>query len=303
MLRRLFAVSVSTAGVLFSLPSAGLSFTNLYVFGDSLVDSGNTHDLALAFGQPDPTPAAAGYYDGRFSNGPTFADVVNVAIEGTYIDNRTDGGENYGYGGARARNNGDSLPDLQAQVSQFNSTVGGVADPGALFLLDGGGNDAFDILSGANRSATISAVATAVSQSVLTLQGLGAQNILFVGVPIAGGDRQLAVDMNNAILAALPSGVLFFDSIGFIDAVVANPAAYGLPSDIIFGTRCLGSGFADPEGPPTCNHFALFDNIHPTTQFHQAWGDQLIAALVPEPGTGSLVALGLVCFAARRRVA
>ena len=60
-----------------------MPYTGVYVFGDSLVDSGNALKLANLYGDltfsdlPDGTPSAAlGYYDGRFSNGYTFADLL-----------------------------------------------------------------------------------------------------------------------------------------------------------------------------------------------------------------------------------
>ena len=65
---------------LVSPPAA--AFSNLFVFGDSIVDAGNTHDLAIAFGVTDPTPAASGYFDGRFTNGLNPADVLSLSITG-----------------------------------------------------------------------------------------------------------------------------------------------------------------------------------------------------------------------------
>src|SRR4030095_6974926 len=85
-----------------SLPAAALSYSNLFVFGDSLVDTGNTQPLVVGLGGADPTPAAAGYFDGRFANGINFADVVNIADGEGSIDHRLAGGDNFAYG-ARAR--------------------------------------------------------------------------------------------------------------------------------------------------------------------------------------------------------
>jgi hypothetical protein len=67
------------------VPSAAfaLSFGNLVVFGDSIADQGNTQALVKGIGFPDPAPAAAGYYGGRFTNGINVADVVHQRIEGT----------------------------------------------------------------------------------------------------------------------------------------------------------------------------------------------------------------------------
>jgi hypothetical protein len=74
--------------------------------------------------------------------------VVNLAISGVNSDNSLAGGRNFAFGGARARNDGAGVPDLAAQVAQFSASVGGVANPNALYLINVGGNDVFDILAG-----------------------------------------------------------------------------------------------------------------------------------------------------------
>jgi outer membrane lipase/esterase len=143
--------------------------------------------------------------------------VLNVAIEGVQSDNSLAGGDNFAFGGARARNDGTGVPDLAAQVSAFNAAHGGVADPNALYLVNVGGNDIFDILANPGNAAAITnAAVAAISTSVLTLQGLGAQHILVMGIgdvgspPSANGfevqGRNASIALNNGILANLPAG-------------------------------------------------------------------------------------------------
>src|SRR4029453_12504788 len=92
-------------------PSWALSYSNLFVLGDSLVDAGNTQALVLALtgGATDVTPAAAGYYNGRFTNGINPADVMNLAVEGSQSVKSWVGGDNFSFGGARARTDGDFI--------------------------------------------------------------------------------------------------------------------------------------------------------------------------------------------------
>jgi len=85
-------------------------------------------------------------------------------------------------------------------------------------------------------------------------------------------------------------------------AVGANPAAYGLPAGINQTNACLGSGTPNPNGPPTCTNYVFFDTVHPTSVVSQVIGSSLLAAIVPEPGTASLIAIGLVAIGIRRRV-
>src|SRR4030095_3969095 len=66
-----------------------MAYTGVYVFGDSLVDSGNVLKLAKLYGDltfsdlPDGAPTTElGYYDGRFSDGFTFADLLANKVVG-----------------------------------------------------------------------------------------------------------------------------------------------------------------------------------------------------------------------------
>jgi phospholipase/lecithinase/hemolysin len=319
--RLLASVAVLSLSILVASPSAALtSFDNLFVFGDSIVDTGNTQTLILAAtgGATDVTPAAFGYFDGRFTNGINPADVLNLAVEGTNADGSLAGGDNYAFGGARARADADIVPDLSIQVSTYLGNTGGVAGPSSLYMINVGGNDVRDIvlggLSGPARQAVIDAAVLAISTSVSSLQSAGAQNILFVGVGDVGAipeilalggsapadGRAASEDMNTAIQAALPGSVQFFDTIALFDAVLADPAAFGLPPGLNITEDCLTSGVANPGGPPTCTDFAFFDNVHPTTQVLQLLGAELVLA-VPEPGTAWLVSIGLVGIGVRRR--
>ena len=297
--------------LLVASPAAALTaFNNLVVFGDSLMDAGN---IAVATGGATPNPAA-GYYAGRFSNGPVGSDVLNQAVEGTLSVASLTGGDNYAFGGARAIADADSVPDLAAQVSMYLANTGGTVDPNTLYLINVGGNDVRDILFGAPAAARIAAVATAIATQVNTLSALGAQHFLVAGVGNVGGipeviafgpaaqtaGRNASVAMSNAIFAALPASVAKVDVIALFDAVLANPSAYGLPVGLNITNACLGSGTPVPDGPPTCDGYAFFDTIHPTTQVAGILGDAFITA-VPEPGTGMLLALGLIGLALRRR--
>ena len=74
------AIAVS---LLTGMPAAAGPFSSLIVFGDSLIDSGNVQAVAAQLGEEDPTPAALGYFEGRFSNGPTYADLLSQELTGS----------------------------------------------------------------------------------------------------------------------------------------------------------------------------------------------------------------------------
>lgn len=319
MTRPGFTAATLVAGLmtplLISASASALPFSNLIVFGDSIVDTGNTQAAVVgAFGPgADPAPASAGYFGGRFTNGINPADVLNQEIEGTNAVGSIFGGDNYSFGGARARDDGDFLPDVLAQVGTYTAAVGGSIDPNALIMINIGGNDVRDIvidgLVGAARQEVIDAAVSAIASSVSLLEAAGAQNILFVGVGDVGGipelgllggtapaeGRQASEDMNAAIQAALSPGVLFFDTISFFDEVVADPTLFGLPADINLADACVGT-----SASPACDGFAYFDTVHPTSELLQLLGNELIT-VVPEPGTGLLLMLGLAGLASGRR--
>ena len=74
------AIAVS---LLAGMPAAAGPFSSVIVFGDSLIDSGNVQALSAEVGEEDPTPAALGYFEGRFTNGPTYADLLSERLTGS----------------------------------------------------------------------------------------------------------------------------------------------------------------------------------------------------------------------------
>ena len=87
--------AVSIVGALFlSLASAQASaYSQLYVFGDSLSDTGN---LFAATGGTNPIPP---YFNGRFSNGPVWVETLAASL-GLPVNPSLLGGTNYAFAGA-----------------------------------------------------------------------------------------------------------------------------------------------------------------------------------------------------------
>ena len=196
-----------------------MAYSGVYVFGDSLIDAGNALKLAKFYGDltfsdlPDGAPAASdGYFEGRFSDGYTFADLIsNKAIgkptttifpygfewNGVPIAPWTSdpGGNNlnFGYGGAQVRQGGEAVPDLDGQTDAFRDAVDGDAPPGALYLVTMGGNDVRS-LARVDEPSTPAAEAFAaldevVQQMIHELGQLvedGARHFLITGIPDVG---------------------------------------------------------------------------------------------------------------------
>jgi outer membrane lipase/esterase len=300
-------------------------YSALYVFGDSLSDSGNNR-AALGFNGPNPTsatfvPSLPYAPSNTYSNGATWVTPFAAGLGLSAINSAPSlvgGGHNYAYGGATTSTTTPPAlfpPSLQLQVGQFlGSSPSGVSS--SLFVLAGGGNDAralASIAGGPTPTDVLNAAtlyASTTLQMVNQLKAAGAQNIIVWNVPDLGktpaagsgvgagaaGATQIASTFNSFLSGALAgSGVTIFDTFGTIQNVVANPGAYG------FGNVTQACGFAG-NGCSASN--ALFwDGIHPTAFAQNFIANQMLAVAVPEPATYALFALGVAGLGAvvRRR--
>lgn len=119
-----------------AVAAAAQKFSAIYAFGDSYCDVGN---VFVVTGTPPPP-----YYHGRFSNGPIWLDHVAGAM-GIVMKPSLLGGTDYAVGGAWVTapqiRNGFTIPSVPQQVELYLAQHGGQADPNALYILEGGGND------------------------------------------------------------------------------------------------------------------------------------------------------------------
>src|SRR6476660_3811534 len=116
-------------------------FNNLVVFGDSLSDVGN---IAA---QPFINTPGPYYWNGRFSNGPVYAETLATGLGRPPLNRSTaTGGTDYAYGGAKTTGTAfpDSLfvKDIDDQVNQYLSSHNGNAN--TLYVVFAGANDLLD---------------------------------------------------------------------------------------------------------------------------------------------------------------
>jgi len=116
--------------------NAGAPFSEIVVFGDSLSDTGNGFLFTggVAAGPP--------YFQGRFSNGPVWVEVLAQELGLPAPGPSLAGGSNYAFGGAET---GDGLsffgtPNVGMQIDAFLPDRGGFAGDELIVLL-AGGND------------------------------------------------------------------------------------------------------------------------------------------------------------------
>lgn len=128
--------SLAAIAIAFSALASASSFDNLYVFGDSLSDTGNVY--ALTGGHTPPAP----YYHGRFSNGPVWVESLANHL-GLSVDPSLNGGTNYAFGGAEADRSHtlshDNTPNIGYQITQFSASHSFTGHE--LVVVWAGGND------------------------------------------------------------------------------------------------------------------------------------------------------------------
>lgn len=294
-------------------------FTSLTVFGDSLVDAGNIRSLGLG------ANPAQGYFEGRFTNGYDYTDLISIRLYGTPTTASRLGGTNFAFGGARATTT-SGVPDLAEQLDLFRSYLAGgrSVDRNGLYVLNFGGNDVFAALAPgapagfASDSEFLQTAASTYAGGVQALSDLGARNFLITGFPVATGaglsfsqeaEGYLTTALRNLSLTG-DTTLYRFDYLDFFRRVTTDPGAFGLPDPLILpdparpdGGTCRGA-----NAFPACTGYFSFDGTHPTAAVQQAAFGEMdrqfsLTAAVPEPATWAtmLIGFGVVGGAMRRR--
>lgn len=303
------------------------SYSGLYVFGDSLSDMGNVYDLTKAV-VPVPGPP---YFNGRFSNGPVYAEVLADRL-GLNLDNSLDGGTDYAYGGAGTDFQVPQLPgfaplSVEGQVVQFSTEMalsGDTVGDDDLFVVFAGVNNLQSAVDQPSMADAIVDDAVADVAGILgDLRDLGAQNFLVPNAPNLGaapryaGSGTLATDVSvrfNEGLATLAGpDVTVFDTFALLQSAIDDPSIFGLTNvvDPCFTGGQFGTG-NDDEQCDNPDEYLFWDELHPTAAAHAALGDAMFAELmpatvqpVPIPGAillfGSAIAATTLMFGRRGR--
>ena len=216
------------------LSSDVLDVSAVYILGDSLVDSGNALGLAEWFdglpfaALPEGAPTQdAGYFDGRFSNGYTFADLLANRLVGSpsepvfpfgyddpWIgiplapfsgDPRGDS-LNFAYGGAQIIRGEEVVSDLDEQTDALRDAVDGSFDPGDVVILTIGGNDVRE-LAPASGDLTpryhawldLQRSAAELLSELSQLASRGLQHIVLTGIPDVGLIPRYDVDGDGVL--------------------------------------------------------------------------------------------------------
>lgn len=303
--KRVLLVGLLASTCLSQTASAGgiftwREYTALYVFGDSLSDPGNAYAVSGTTVGDDYEPIPAAPYDTRrFSNGPTWAEVLANELK-TYRGGlpafKSGFFGNYAFGGARA--SGGTSPDFGQQVGLYLQHARGSADPRALYVVQFGGNDIRAALeaagAGQDPNAVILGAINAIVTNIGILRDAGARHVLVANAPNVGeapviealglggpasamsGGFNFALDMALAQLAQSGLNVYRVDFYSFVTAASAMPEGFGFADA---QSPCL------PVFPPAtevCNdpdQHLFWDGIHPTRAAHRIVGNIAVNAL------------------------
>lgn len=237
--------------------ASAIPYSNLYVLGDSLSDVGNL--LLATNGQLPQDPP---YVQGRFSDGPVFAEHLwnGLGLPGELMPSYA-GGTDFAVGGARTRYHAfdtanpsfNPLADptiaypfsLLGQRDTLLAATGGVLDPDALYSVWIGSNDVADAfgvrLLGGPVGYSDALLAQASSDLLIVIDDLvtaGAQHILLPNVPNLGLVPQV-LNIGSPAAEALASSLALQFNAG-VDAALAGMAAnimrmntFGFLTDIV----------------------------------------------------------------------
>jgi len=322
------AAGIGLCAAAITASATGL-YSGLVVFGDSISDSGNNF-LLLSQG-PGGLPAVTilgdAYYSripsaaGTYSNGPVWTQYFAQSL-GVPLLPSVAHGTNFAFGGAQTGVDGNDIPQLPGFPYSMNTQLGSYlaatsnhADPNALYVVAGGGNNirvALEAIQGgadpnATAAATVAGYAADMAGIVGNLKLAGAQHVLVLNTPnfgltplanalgVSAQASTLSLAMDNALSGALAgSGAQIFDMYGFMTAAVSNAAQLGFSN----WTHACGASINACD----VNTSLFWDGIHPTTLAHQELANAVlaVAVAVPEPDAAALLAVGLVVVAMAR---
>ncbi|MGA2247416.1 MAG: SGNH/GDSL hydrolase family protein [Verrucomicrobiota bacterium] len=272
--------------------TTGSSFTALYVFGDSLSDTGRN---------PAPAPE---YYEGRYSNGPLWVEYLSAELGIPY-----NASNNFAVSGSTTSN---LLSQIAGLTPSANLQSG-------LFTVVSGGNDFLDNspVLGVNDPAWGVVVSNAVmnlTNALSALYAMGAREVVignlanvgqtpsflesplgyagYVDSKVALFNARLASALTNVALLNPGLRLYAFNNNLALSNILAAPASFGFTvttNGALEDPNLTNKSFAGPGAD-----YVFWDVIHPTTKLHAltaAGTFQYVSAQLSLPRNGAVTNL------------
>lgn len=282
-------LSVIASLISLSVTSASAVYDKIILYADSFSDNGN--DYSHSKFPPSPP-----YYEGRFSNGPTWADYVAKAINIPFSNN--------GYGGATTNSedvysefNNWAVPGLKQQIATLDTN--GTAN--SLYIIEIGYNDLCsiidpDLFEVVNKNYTYQKVAENVVSSINDII-IKYQAKDFIIMNVAPFDKWPAFNKNDKAkahqlittynshaeseLKKIPNtNFNFVDIHAWFEEQIAHPERLNLSTT---NGACV-TGISQPNACSDPDKHFFFDIFHPEAKVHKAWGDWAIDLLRKDYG-------------------
>ena len=294
------ALTMAAASAIAGAASAQ-TYNRLVVFGDSLSDNGNLF-AATAGAQPP----AGFYWQGRFSNGPVFTELLGFNAGRYAAGAPVTGSINYAFGGSRTDTLATPGPGMRTQL-QLYTGAGGTFGANDLVSVLGGANNIFQrlttfgaLLPGDPQLAnpqgyvapTALAAAADINFIVNDIATRGAGTILVSNLPklsltpqfrgtaaapladyaITTFNGSLATQLFGTAAARPGSNIILMDIYKIGDTIANNPTAFGVTN---VTQSCFNQTLLTVCSNP--NDYFYWDGVHPT-----AAGHRVLAALADD---------------------
>lgn len=244
--------------------------SDVVVFGDSLSDAGNA-------------------IPGRFSNGAVWVERLAEML-GRPLTAASRGGTNFAVGGARTVGGGS--PGLRQQADAYLRMRGRRADPDALYIVYGGGNDLRAVVEAGDPHLAILRAADSVAGIVGDLADAGGRVFLVPNLPNLGRIPELRRRGPQAVQIAGLMSAAFNEALSRsldgvetrIGAQVHRLDVWRLLEEVLADPRAAGfSNVTEPSlgaragTDPDC--YLFWDSVHPTAAAHAKLAEAAYGAL------------------------
>jgi len=310
-----------------SSAKASLIFSNVYIFGDSLSDTGNTR-ATVPLGSFGPVAALAGYGpNGRFSNGILWHEYLSSEL-GLASTRSTAGGNNFAYGGARIDNSSGPSTGVLNQYNQYIGRVGSSGlDASALYIAWAGGNDMRDLVGASNPLMTVTSAVANLQFILADMIARGAKTLLVPNLPdlgsipefastsLSSSGNNVSLLWNNSLEKMLidlakdtSAQIYMLDVFNVFNNILANPISEGFTNTTDECRSVTGGLFATERSCANASRYVFWDEIHPTTAAHRVLGreaslllqsGQTVYQQVPAPSTILLMVSCLILLRVR----